>query len=337
MQRASLLSQVESNEADAEAGGQAIHSCLPLQLARPALRPVLAAFAAACVWTFPRGAFTASSRQPSLSRGLGGARGAPSSVGGSHLQQLQRGQEAGKILAAAGVAGVGAAAVFLSRQRSSRTAAASLGRGRLVLVRAIENDAFDNAPPAPAPPAVKTKKEKVVKDLAGFDEIDGFKPSTFDPSTQVGAIAPLGYFDPLNICKKGEKEAFYRLRANELKHGRVCMLASIGAIGQHYFKLPGFEYTRNNWISQFDSCFSYPGIIGFVIMIAVALCFELSVWSQDEDKEPGNFGDPLGFNMYTEEMRNREISNGRFAMFATLGIVVAQYTTGKDAVAQLGL
>ena len=36
-------------------------------------------------------------------------------------------------------------------------------------------------------------------------------------------------------------------------------------------------------------------------------------------------------------MRNRELNNGRFAMVAITGIVVAELVTGKDAVQQLGL
>jgi len=35
-------------------------------------------------------------------------------------------------------------------------------------------------------------------------------------------------------------------------------------------------------------------------------------------------------------MRNRELNNGRFAMFAIMGIIAAELVTGKDAVQQLG-
>ena len=36
---------------------------------------------------------------------------------------------------------------------------------------------------------------------------------------------------------------------------------------------------------------------------------------QDPNKEAGDFGDPLGLGQYNEEFRNKEINNGRFAMF----------------------
>jgi hypothetical protein len=39
---------------------------------------------------------------------------------------------------------------------------------------------------------------------------------------------------------------------------------------------------------------------------------------------------------HSQDMRNRELNNGRFAMVAILGIVAAELVTGKDAVQQLG-
>ena len=38
-----------------------------------------------------------------------------------------------------------------------------------------------------------------------------------------------------------------------------------------------------------------------------------------------------------EEFREREINNGRFAMFAAIGIIAAELYTGKDAIEQFGL
>ena len=41
-----------------------------------------------------------------------------------------------------------------------------------------------------------------------------------------------------------------------------------------------------------------------------------------------------GHRSHTEE---REINNGRFAMFAAIGIIAAELYTGKDAIEQFGL
>ena len=59
-------------------------------------------------------------------------------------------------------------------------------------------------------------------------------------------------------------------------------------------------------------------------------------WREEEGEGPGHFGGPFGVNMYTEEMRNKEISNGRFAMICVLGIFAAEVATGKDAIQQFG-
>eukprot|EP00435_Cladocopium_sp_Y103_P018368 s2503_g4.t1 len=160
------------------------------------------------------------------------------------------------------------------------------------------------------------------------------KPPPFDPAKQVGAMEPLGYFDPAGFCKVGDKEGFQNLRAAEIKHGRVAMMAALGAVAQHYIKFPGFD--------------SVPAGVGFAALFLLSGAMELAVWTQatrcsavgsgwqdfyqqnwkrlrrqDPNKEAGDFGDPLGLGQYNEEFRNKarslnlslELNNGRFAMW----------------------
>merc|ERR1719401_1620146 len=63
----------------------------------------------------------------------------------------------------------------------------------------------------------------------------------FDPSAQIGACAPLGFWDPAGFCKDGKEETFLDLRGKELKHGRVAMMCIICFLGQHFCRFPGFE------------------------------------------------------------------------------------------------
>ena len=77
------------------------------------------------------------------------------------------------------------------------------------------------------------------------------------------------------------------------------------------------------------------GVFGFVGLFVLSAFLELA-WREDPSKEPGNFGDPFGINMYNEEMREKEISNGRMAMISVLGIFAAEIATGKDAIEQFG-
>jgi hypothetical protein len=155
----------------------------------------------------------------------------------------------------------------------------------------------------------------------------------FDPATEVGALPPLGFFDPLGFSKKGDLQGFRNLRVAEIKHARVAMMASIGAVTQHYVKFPGFEGVP----AGLAAVTVVPGSIGFAVLFVAAGIMETTVWAEDINKEPGNFGDPAGFGQYTTEMRNKELNNGRMGMFASLGIIAADLLTGKDGVQQLGL
>merc|ERR1719210_21849 len=88
----------------------------------------------------------------------------------------------------------------------------------------------------------------------------------FTPALQLGAMAPLGYFDPVGFSNVGDEAGFRNLRAAEIKHGRVAMLAALGAVVQHYVKFPGFE----SMPSGLPAALTAPGSYGFVALFAVA-------------------------------------------------------------------
>lgn len=65
---------------------------------------------------------------------------------------------------------------------------------------------------------------------------------------EIGAQVPLGYFDPLGICKDGNRENFDRLRYVELKHGRVAMLGVVGYLVTYAgVRFPGCEDIPAGW------------------------------------------------------------------------------------------
>lgn len=49
---------------------------------------------------------------------------------------------------------------------------------------------------------------------------------------ELGAQAPLGFWDPLYWLENADQERFDRLRYVEIKHGRICMLAILGHLTQ---------------------------------------------------------------------------------------------------------
>jgi len=159
------------------------------------------------------------------------------------------------------------------------------------------------------------------------------KPEPFDETKQAGVTEPFGYWDPLKLCPSGDKSGFRKLRSAEMKHGRVAMLASIGLVAQHYIRFP--TGTFDDIPSGIWAPFTPWGGFGCCAIVWVCLVLEFVPFSQDPFKEVGDFGDPLNTGMYSPEMRDRELNNGRFAMIATMGILLAELVSGKDAVQQL--
>jgi len=158
--------------------------------------------------------------------------------------------------------------------------------------------------------------------------------SAFDASKQIGATAPLGFFDPLGFSST--EASFNSMRSAEIKHGRVAMMASVGMVFQHYVTFPQLGASPSGVAAIYDE--KVLPFTAFLFVLSGAL--ELSFWKEDKS-QPGNMGDPMSLASgamigdYTEEWRNREINNGRMAMFAVLGQIVAELVTGKDAVEQL--
>lgn len=182
-------------------------------------------------------------------------------------------------------------------------------------------------------------KTKVLPTLAEWVEAGGYglDANVVDATVQAGVTAPFGFFDPLGFCAKGDAETFRKLRTAEIKHGRVAMMASVGACAQHYVKFPGFEKVPAGLGAVTDGV----GAFGTIALVLVAGALELGLWTENTEKEPGNFGDPMGMskvgNNYCNnyvDMCNRELNNGRFCMFAIVGIVGAELATGKDAIQQ---
>jgi len=164
----------------------------------------------------------------------------------------------------------------------------------------------------------------------------------FDPSKEVGAIDPLGYWDPLNLMREGFKnkqgefkseETFRWYRAAELKHGRISMLALLGLASGTMTKFYGFEDVP----SGLAALQTGPGGAGMGLIVLVAGIFELEIWKQDPSKQPGDFGDLIvqtfgddkggaDYWSYSDEMRNKELAHCRLAMSAIITSFLLEYS-----------
>lgn len=151
----------------------------------------------------------------------------------------------------------------------------------------------------------------------------------FSKESQIGAQEPLGFWDPLGFCENEEK--FKDFRAKELKHGRLAMMGALGMLVQSVVQVPGMDGVPKG----VDACLVGNGQVGFIGTLAIIAGLEAAVFVQDPKKEPGNFGNPLPwFDDYSDEMRARELNNGRIAMFSAIGIIASGLYTGKPAIEQ---
>lgn len=166
----------------------------------------------------------------------------------------------------------------------------------------------------------------------------------FDVTKQFGVCAPAGkpgsmIWDPAGLAKNIDASTFRQYRAAEVKHGRICMVALIGFIAQHFWHLPVYK-DEPNGIGAVST--GHASGAGFAMILFVVGIIEYN--NSDEGREPGDFGDPFDLIYYadfdpdkSEELtlwKNRELNHGRLAMVGFLGTVLAEYATGLDAVDQ---
>merc|ERR1719329_194779 len=83
----------------------------------------------------------------------------------------------------------------------------------------------------------------------------------------IGTATEVGFFDPLNLSEKDD-ETLRWYRAAELKHGRVCMLATLGIVVQ------GLGASLPNPIFQEPNAFKALGVIYEASPIALAQRFQ---------------------------------------------------------------
>merc|ERR1712224_984186 len=117
-------------------------------------------------------------------------------------------------------------------------------------------------------------------------------PPPFNPAEQLGVTAPLGFFDPLGFSKVGDEEGFRKLRAAELKHGRVAMMAAVGAVIQCPLQFPGFE----NVPRGLGALTTTNGQVGLAEIVVLSGVLELVFWKDDASKvveSIGDYGNPF--------------------------------------------
>jgi len=135
-------------------------------------------------------------------------------------------------------------------------------------------------------------------------------------------------FDPLGLSNKFDIKW---LREAEIKHGRICMLATLGYVSVDLgLKLPNHDWS--SFEAHDKSLGPFGGAMGQILLFLSLLEIFTAVPATNYmmnggDREPGDFGfDPLGYldGVSPEaklDMQTKELKNGRLAMLAISGMV----------------
>lgn len=146
---------------------------------------------------------------------------------------------------------------------------------------------------------------------------------------EVGALPPVGFFDPLGLSKDIDAPTFKNYREAELKHGRVAMLAIVGYIAQEFFRLPGVIDLDGTTFSSIPNGVAAIGVVpsfGWIQIFALIGFWELIGWEDRRaSEEPGDFGTTLfGRRLQGDEKvtyQTKELQNGRLAMLAIMELI----------------
>lgn len=149
---------------------------------------------------------------------------------------------------------------------------------------------------------------------------------------EIGAQAPLGFWDPLKLCDGRSKEDFDALQYVELKHGRIAMLAFLGNIvtlaGVRFPGMLSSDVAFADMPSGLAGLQATPGA-GLLQIIVFIFCLEVGT-STLEGEFKGDFtGTPFQpdflWSKQTDEWKTQkrtiELNNGRAAQMGILGLV----------------
>merc|ERR1719412_406900 len=174
----------------------------------------------------------------------------------------------------------------------------------------------------------------------------------FDPANEAGVQDPGGFWDPLGFSDDKDEATFKRRRAVEIKHGRICMYATIGYMVPEYFKFPGFlspsAGLKFEDVPNGLGALSKVPLAGWLQILAFAGLIETSGFFSGSsvpigfmkdstmDGTPGDYG--VGFPNFLGKVDDpeakksklaAELANGRLAMVAIIGMFFQDGLTGS--------
>tara|TARA_B100000965_G_scaffold94025_1_gene76769 strand:+ start:49 stop:618 length:570 start_codon:yes stop_codon:yes gene_type:complete len=156
----------------------------------------------------------------------------------------------------------------------------------------------------------------------------------------VGSIEPLKNFDPLNVVENAPDNRLKFIREAELMHGRTAMLATVGipflevldqtdsTLGINYLSSLDFNHQVPFWFTLLNYETLRMGV-GWVNPFTDDGIDPNKTFTLEKNYQPGNLG-KYNMTSISNDLLNKELSNGRLAMIAFVGIVAQELAQGKQ-------
>merc|ERR1712224_1026561 len=156
--------------------------------------------------------------------------------------------------------------------------------------------------------------------------------------SELGVQEPVGFWAPLGFTADGDVASFKRRRSVEIKHGRICMLATMGYITPEITgKLPGYlSPSAGLKFADIPNGLAAVSKVPTLGWAQIAAYFGFCEFSGGfEDYKTGTPGD-YGWRVLTSPDESEktkklaaEIANGRLAMVAIIGMFFQDGLTGS--------
>lgn len=136
---------------------------------------------------------------------------------------------------------------------------------------------------------------------------------------EIGALPPVGFWDPAGLSDGISQERFDEYRLAELKHGRVAQMAVLGYVAPETYRF-GYDLTPDGSVSTSDipnglAAVAAVPFLGWVQIVAFVGCVETYGW----------FTSPTGvLDLPPDILAKRqtaELQHGRLAMLAFLELI----------------